>query len=125
MHSGLKGLTVLLLEDESMVAMLTEDILLEQGCDVLLAMRLEDGLKLARDAAFDLAVLDVNLGGGETSYPIAGLLLDRGIPFLFATGYHAGGMDPRFEKCPKIQKPFTPIDLVKQARQTVFSAQTT
>lgn len=122
MHSGLKGLTVLLLEDESMVAMLTEDILLEQGCDVLLAMRLEDGLKLARDAAFDLAVLDVNLGGGNTSYPVADLLLERRIPFLFATGYHAGGMDPRFEECPKIQKPFTPTDLANRAWETISSA---
>jgi CheY-like chemotaxis protein len=115
-HS-LEGLTVLLVEDESMVAMLAEDALLEAGCTVLLAMRLKEALALARDAALDLAVLDVNLGGGRTGLPIADLLISREIPFLFATGYAADMFDLRYAAYKRLRKPYSPGALVQAASQ--------
>ena len=117
MASGeaLTGLTVLLVEDETMVSMLAEDVLLDAGCNVLLAMRLKEAMELAADAALDLAVLDVNLGGSDTSYPIADVLLRRDIPFMFATGYDASGLDRRFADTILIQKPYAPDRLVQAA----------
>jgi CheY-like chemotaxis protein len=115
----LAGLTVLLVEDESMVSMLAEDILLDAGCKVLLAMRLHEALELAMSAEVDLAVLDVNLGGGDTSFPVADLLTERQIPFLFATGYDADAFDQRYSQCAKLQKPYAPDALVKAASTVV------
>lgn len=103
--ADLEGRRVLLVEDESLVAMLGEDMLLELGCMVDVAMRLDQGLALARTGDFDLAVLDVNLGK-SCSYPIADLLTERGIPFIFATGYGSAGIEPPYRGIPVLQKPY-------------------
>lgn len=111
----LQGRTVLLVEDEGMVALLAEDLLSNAGCAVLTAMRLPAALEIVGRAALDLAVLDINLGGGDTSYPVAELLAGRGIPFLFTTGYGTVGLDPRFVDRPTVRKPYAPDELIRQA----------
>lgn len=101
-----KRLRVLVVEDEALVAMLIEDMLTELGHEVLgPAMRLESALKMARDETFDLALLDVNLAN-EQSFPVARLLQERGIPFVFATGYGLRGLEDRFQEIMTLQKPF-------------------
>jgi CheY-like chemotaxis protein len=111
----LRGSTVLLVEDESMISMLAEDVLAAAGCEVVLAMRQGEALEMAGSAALDFAVLDVNLGGGETSYPVADVLVSRRIPFLFATGYSVEGIEPRFRACERVQKPYSPGQLIEAA----------
>ncbi len=101
----LDGRRVLLVEDESLVAMHVEDMLLELGCEVVVAMRLDKALHHARTEAFDLAVLDVNLGDAR-SYPIADLLFAHGTPFLFATGYGQQGLEAAYQGVPVLQKPY-------------------
>ncbi|KMO40617.1 sensory transduction regulatory protein [Methylobacterium tarhaniae] len=103
--STLDGCRVLLVEDESLVAMLAEDMLLDLGCEVTVTMRLDQALARAQEQAFDLAVLDVNLGDAR-SYPVADLLRARGVPFLFATGYGRQGVDPAYQAAPVMQKPY-------------------
>ncbi|NEU13873.1 response regulator [Methylobacterium sp. BTF04] len=103
--SVLEGCRVLLVEDESLVAMLAEDMLLDLGCEVVVAMRLDKALAYARTVMFDLAVLDVNLGA-TSSYPVADLLSTRGIPFLFATGYGTAGLEADYRGVPVMQKPY-------------------
>ena len=103
--SGLQGRRVLLVEDESLVAMLGEDMLLDLGCEVEVAMRLDKAIDLARGADLDMAILDVNLV--ETcSYPVADALFKRGIPFIFATGYGLSGIEPAYQAIPVMQKPY-------------------
>ena len=83
---------ILLVEDEPMIAFALEDMVLELGFDVVgPAHRLSEALALAAAAEVDAAVLDVNLNE-EPSFPVADLLRERGIPFLFATGYAEGGV---------------------------------
>lgn len=106
--------TVLLVEDESIVSMLAEDVLQDAGYKVLLAMRLDEAMRIAVDAQFDVAVLDVNLGGGETSYPVAEILHRRGIPFVFATGYDRAGLNNKFSDCRLLQKPYAPPRLLSE-----------
>ena len=102
---------VLLIEDESLVAMLIEEMLVDRGFDVVgVVSQLATGMQFARDHTFDCAVLDVNLDG-QYSYPIAELLRARGIPFLFVTGYGSGGLEPEFKHAPVLAKPFTMADL--------------
>lgn len=83
---------ILLVEDEPMIAFALEDMVSEFGyCVVGPAYRLEDALEMAQVERIDAAILDVNLNE-QTSYPVADLLQQRGIPFLFATGYAEGGI---------------------------------
>jgi CheY-like chemotaxis protein len=106
-----RRLRVLIVEDEMLVAMNIEDMLLELGHEVAgLAGRLQPGLALVREAAFDVAMLDVNLAG-EQSFPIADALADKGIPYLFATGYGAKGVIEAHRHAPILQKPFRARDL--------------
>lgn len=110
---GLEGLRALLVEDESMVALLLESMLEDLGVEVQVAMRLPEGLRLAQDGAFDFAVLDVNLGGSQRSDPIAEVLRARRLPFVFCTGYGERGLSPSFRGTPTLQKPFEVADLRK------------
>jgi CheY-like chemotaxis protein len=103
--SLLEGRRVLLVEDESLVAMLAEDMLLDLGCEVVVAMRLDKAVEHVRTGKFDLAVLDVNLGDAR-SYPVADLLLERCTPFLFATGYGTQGLEEAYRSAPVLQKPY-------------------
>ena len=105
---------VLVVEDEMMVALYVEDIVTELGHEVVgPAMRLEEGLTLAREAAIDMAILDVNLHGAR-SFPIADALSARGIPFIFATGYGTQGLTEAYRDVITLQKPFASRD-VEQA----------
>ena len=100
-----------------LVAMNVEEMLLELGHEVAgLASRLAPALALARESRFDAAMLDVNLAG-EPSFPVADLLAERGIPFLFATGYGRQGLDERYRGCPMLQKPFRTEELGAALRE--------
>ena len=117
-----RPLRILIVEDEMLVAMNIEDMLLDLGHEVAgLASRLEPALSLAREAAFDLAVLDVNLAG-KASFPVAAALAKRGIPFLFATGYGAQGITEEFRQAPVLQKPFRARELDAALRATAAAA---
>ena len=99
---------MLIVEDEMMVAMLVEDMLVDMGFQVVgPAYRLSEGLRLAERERIDIAVLDVNINGAR-SFPIAAVLTERGIPFVFATGYGATGVEAEYPGIPVVSKPFTP-----------------
>lgn len=115
----LVGRRVLLVEDESLVAMLAEDMLLDLGCEVVVAMRLDRALNHARTERFDLAVLDVNLGDAR-SYPIADLLFERRTPFLFATGYGKQGLEAAYQAVPVLQKPYQVAPLEHMLRRLLM-----
>lgn len=110
-NSVLQGKKVLVVEDESLVAMLIEDMLLDFGAQVEVAMRLPEALHLVETNDFDLAVLDVNLGYGQRSDAVAAGLQARGVPFLFATGYGERGIPDRYQGTPTVQKPYKQREL--------------
>jgi len=97
----------LVVEDEVLVGMLLEEMLDELGYELAaLSTHLEEALSLARTAAFDVAVLDINLNGRQ-SFPVADAIRMRGLPFLFATGYGGRILGPAYKDVPIIQKPFS------------------
>jgi CheY-like chemotaxis protein len=103
---------VLLVEDEALVAMLIEDQLVDLGFEIVgPAATALQAIELCEKERIDGAVLDINLGGGQRSDPVAELLMDRGIPFVFVTGYGQAGVDARFEDAAVLQKPFTLAEL--------------
>ena len=108
---SLRGVRVLIVEDEMMVSILLEDMLSDIGCSpVGPATRIERALKLIENAGFDVAILDVNLNGDET-YPIADALAARAIPFVFASGYSAGRLRKEYRSTLSLQKPFQQQEL--------------
>jgi CheY-like chemotaxis protein len=114
-------LRILVVEDEMTIALMIEDMLLELGHQVVdLAMRLPQAADLASKADFDAAILDVNLDGRK-SFPVADILAERGIPFAFATGYGATGIEPAYAGRPVITKPFL-LDDLKAALEALVSS---
>jgi DNA-binding response OmpR family regulator len=107
---GLTGLRVLIVEDMWLVADDLAATLEDWGVEVVgPAGKLEEGLLHAQDAPLDGALLDVNLGGDVTSVPIAAALRDRGVPFVFLSGYDSlAALPGEFADRPKLSKPVEP-----------------
>jgi CheY-like chemotaxis protein len=107
-------LSVLIVEDEPLIAMMLEDFLDGLGHTIAgTADCVSDALAHADKGGFDLAILDVHLRG-EACWPVADSLADRGIAFLLATGGHLEPPPPRHAAVPALSKPFT-MDGVKDA----------
>ena len=108
---------VLFVEDEPLVAMMIEDMLIDLGVEVVgPASRVDQALALAREADMEAAledfpayrqadVLDINVGG-QSTYEVADLLRQRGVPVIFATGYGSSALPERFRGTPTLHKPF-------------------
>lgn len=111
--------TILIVEDEPLIAMMLEDFLdiLGHGvagpCDTV-----DSGLATVAAGGLDAAILDLNLRGGETSAVIADALAEAGVPFLFATGGSGDSIPDRHRDRPTLPKPFT-IDGVERALATL------
>ncbi|MET0746678.1 MAG: response regulator [Rhizobium sp.] len=98
---------VLILEDNLIIAMEAEEILRELGSSTIeLAGNLDEALKAVDLGPYDLALLDVNLGE-SMSFNFARLLVERGIPFGFVSGYSDTQEFPDdLRDAPLLVKPF-------------------
>jgi CheY-like chemotaxis protein len=106
MSKLLNGQRILVVEDEMLVLMETQDMLADLGCDAVVAAATnEQAIALIEAQHFDAALLDLNLNGVR-SYPVADLLAERGIPFMFATGYGGHGLRDGDRERPLLVKPF-------------------
>ena len=109
----LRGRNVLLVEDNMIIAMDGEDALRDLGADVSTVASVGRAQEAIMVQSIDLAVLDFNLGH-ETSLPVADLLTQKGIPFLFATGYGDGlELPERFAHIVLVKKPYSGTTLAQ------------
>ncbi len=100
------GGSVFLVEDEVMIRMMVADMLEELGYSIAAeAGEINEAIRLAQNAEFDLAILDVNVNGKVIS-PVAELIQARNRPFIFATGYGSSGLPEEYRDRPALQKPF-------------------
>jgi CheY-like chemotaxis protein len=118
-YEALKGRRVLVVEDETMIAMLVEDMLGDLGCAVVgpahgldAAMALAEGGADEAGSGIDAAVLDVNLAG-QPVFPLADALRAKGVPLIFSTGYGESGLRDVDAGAPVLQKPFRTADLAR------------
>jgi CheY-like chemotaxis protein len=117
--SGLEAKRILVVEDELMIRMLLEDMLSELGCTIAAeAAHIEEAMEAAKNAEFDLAILDVNLNGQPIS-PVADALVARGTPFVFATGYGERGLPEPYRDRLTLKKPFQ-IDGLRRLLQNAL-----
>src|SRR5215207_9565431 len=117
-RSRLKGLKVLVVEDESIISFLIEDLATELGAAEVWHAASVAALALLAARRPDAAVLDVNLGG-EPAHAVAERLESLAVPFVFATGYGRQGVPPQWTGHPVLQKPF-PIDALGEALHAVL-----
>ncbi len=112
----LQNCRILLVEDEYMLADELRSELEEADALILgPAGTIEDAMDLIRSGQdIDGGILDVNLGG-EMVFPVADHLVERGVPFLFTTGYDESVIPGRFAKIERCQKPVN----IKRVRQAI------
>jgi DNA-binding response OmpR family regulator len=112
--------SILVVEDEPLIAMMLEDFLETLGhkvhatCD-----NVEESLMAADGGGFDVAILDVNING-ESVWPVAHKLREKNIPFVIATGGHVEPPPPEFAQVPVIEKPYT-MDRVTPAIEAALA----
>ena len=113
----LDGATILILEDEPIIGLALEDLLAGNGASVLHASRIEEAREMLSAEPVDSAILDVNVHGA-LSYPVAEMLAERSIPFIFATGYGDRSHPAEFAGVPTISKPYSAEDIRKAFSRT-------
>ena len=89
-----------------MIRMLLDGMLSDLGYTMVAeAGAIDEAMALAKQAEFDAAILDVNLNGQPIT-PVVEILVARGLPFVFATGYDLRGVPAAYRDRPTLQKPF-------------------
>jgi CheY-like chemotaxis protein len=104
--TGLEGRNILVVEDEYLIADDICDALINAGATVLgPCPTVETAAQLvAEQAVIDGALLDINLAGTMV-FEVADKLIERGVPFAFATGYDRASIPDRFADVPRLEKP--------------------
>lgn len=101
----LKGLNVLVVEDEPLLSMAIADELERCQARVIgLANSVEEALGCLQSMQPDAVILDIELQG-ELVYDIADLLMRHGVPFLFSTALPENSIPDRFAPIPVCAKP--------------------
>ena len=105
---------ILIVEDESILAMDLENRLTREGCEVIgLVSREARALKLLEQERPDAVVLDLNLNG-KLPTDLADALVARQIPFVIVTGYGKRRFDiPALQEAPRLHKPINTQELVR------------
>lgn len=109
----LRGLRILIVEDDAVIALDCQQLLLDAGADrVELARSLAEATNLLAVQVFDIAVIDIYLGT-ETGLPIASVMTKAGIPFIFCSGASRDiDLPLAVRHVPLISKPFGTLELV-------------
>jgi DNA-binding NtrC family response regulator len=107
--SVLAGHTILVVEDEFMIALDVGEALQSAGAKVVAASGVADARRIASTQQLSAAVLDFRLGVSVDCLPICGLLTERGVPFLLYTAYTLLEGAPN---APILQKPAAPQRII-------------
>ena len=107
------GKSVLIVEDQFLIALDLKETLQELGCPTVeLAQSVEGALSLVRTGSINAALLDINLNGAS-SFAVASVLKDRAIPFAFLTGCDQAVVPQEFADTPILEKPFSRGDVAR------------
>ena len=108
---------ILVIEDEFFVAAHIDNILSDEGHEVVGPVgTVDEATYLARAEQLDGALLDVNLDGGRVD-DVADILTERQVPFLFVTAYGRDNLPVGHRNAVVVHKPFIDADLMRQVRR--------
>ena len=114
--------SILIVEDEPLIAMMLEDFLESLGHNVVATCdSVEDALEKVDAGGFDVAIIDVQLKDGKQVWPVADRLTAAGKPFVLATGGHVEPPPPEHADAPVLSKPYT-IDSIEPALDRACAA---
>ncbi|MBN8830163.1 MAG: PAS domain S-box protein [Sphingomonadales bacterium] len=114
------GRNILVVEDEALIGLGLAAMLENAGFDVIgPASNLRTAMALLDRHDCALAILDINLGRGETSAPLAQRLKDDGIPFFVTSGYLAERHPAIFDEVPTFAKPVRSRSLVAAVQEVL------
>jgi DNA-binding response OmpR family regulator len=109
MHSNLAGRTILIVEDEPLIAMDIVDALKSAGASVTTTMSSQHALILVEHDGLDAAIIDHGLGDGDSGQLCAGLK-ERDIPFVVYSGFSK--IEGVCAEAPLVKKPASPDVLI-------------
>ncbi|BAK64696.1 putative response regulator receiver protein [Sphingobium sp. SYK-6] len=112
----MRGLAILIIEDEPILALALEDMLEKAGASPILADTLAEATEMIARQPPDAAILDVNVHG-EQSYSVAAALAERRIPFIFATGYGDAMHEDAHAQVPTVAKPYSFRDIERALKR--------
>lgn len=115
-HRGaevLRGLNVLVVEDNGLLCCVLEETLRDAGCEVVGPYaRLPEAMQAASTEHIDVALLDINVRGQLIS-PLAEQLRARGVPFVLTSAYRPGDLPRALQSAAQLRKPYTDSDLLE------------
>ena len=112
--------SILIVEDEPLIAMMLEDFLETLGHSVVgTCDSLEDAIEKVDAGGFDLAIIDVQLKDGQRVWPLADRLAMKGTPFIIATGGHVEPPPEAHADAPILAKPFSVQQLAETVREVL------
>jgi DNA-binding response OmpR family regulator len=117
--SPANGMRILVVEDWWVVAEELRARLERLQCQVVGPVpTLQKAVRLAESEKLDGAILDVDLNGNRV-YPVADVLIRRGIPFIFATGFDSPHVSSHYQGIPQLRKPYS-FEELESAVQEAF-----
>jgi len=115
--ASLGGLTVLVVEDDYLIAKEAATLLRDHGAKVLGPIpNAARARALASDDTPDCVLLDINLKG-QFVFELAQEFLDQGVPVIFTSGYDITVLPDSFQEVPYLQKPLEPRTLIATVKQ--------
>ena len=107
--------SVLIVEDEPLIAMMLEDFLETLGHDVVgTCESVDEAIAKIDEGGFDIAINDVQLQDGQQVWPLADRLAEQGTPYIIATGGHVEPPPEQHADAPVLCKPYT-IEAIEPA----------
>ena len=118
----LRGLNVLVVEDNGLLCCVLEETLRDAGCEIVGPFaRLPDALAAASTEHIDVALLDINLRGQLVS-PVAEQLRERGVPFVLTSAYQPHDLPRTLQSAAQLRKPYTDSELLDQLASVVSTS---
>jgi DNA-binding response OmpR family regulator len=115
----LDGKRVLVVEDRYLIAAeMCDEVGRLGGVVVGPSASVRQARDLLAGQQVDLALLDVNLDGEEV-YPLAEALDQRGVPFIFLTGYDDWMLPETWRRRPHLRKPMNARALRTAVRRII------
>jgi len=111
--------SILIVDDDYLIATELSQHLAAEGFEVVGPFsHIDDARRTMERKSPDCVLLDINLGGGQTSFAFAEDLESRGIPFAFVTGYNSlPNGEERFAQAKLLLKPVEPAKAAEEARR--------
>ena len=125
MGSGsLGGRTILVVEDEPLIALDVQSALAGAGATIIPAGDTTDAVRLVANSKLSAAVLDVDLGDLDC-WVVCRLLARGNVPFLFYTGYMQSEVFKDWPDAPVLAKPASHEQLVAGVTRLLQAASRT